>query len=84
VANMYFIPAGLFVKAWAPASFWATIGKSASEYTNLTWQNFFLVNLLPVTIGNILGGSVLVGMAYWFIYIRKGMAPQITKPHLET
>lgn len=84
VANMYFIPAGLLVKAWAPVSFWTTIGSAASEYTHLTWQNFFLINLLPVTIGNILGGSVLVSLAYWFIYIRKRIVPQIPKPHLET
>jgi formate transporter FocA len=73
VANMYFIPIGLFVKAGAPATFWEAIGKTAADYTNLTWSNFFLANLLPVTIGNIIGGSVMVGLIYWFIYIRKGM-----------
>jgi formate transporter len=36
----------------------------------LTWGNFFLVNLLPVTIGNIIGGAVMVGLVYWFIYLR--------------
>ena len=55
VANMYFIPVGLMVTAAEPS---------------LTWQAFFLSNLLPVTIGNILGGSVLVGLVYWTIYLR--------------
>ena len=81
VANMYFIPAGLFVKAWAPASFWNTIDKTASEYINLTWYDFFIVNLFPVTIGNILGGSVMVGIVYWFIYIRKAIEPE--RPRLQ-
>ena len=71
VANMYFIPIGLFIKLGAPASFWEAIGKTATDYSNLTWGNFFLVNLLPVTIGNVIGGSMMVGLVYWFIYIRK-------------
>ncbi len=72
IANMYFIPIGLFVKAGAPAAFWETIGKTTADYANLTWSNFFVANLLPVTIGNVIGGSVMVGLVYWFVYIRKG------------
>jgi formate transporter len=71
VANMYFIPLGLFVKAGASAGFWTDIGKTAADFANLTWGNFFLANLLPVTIGTILGGGVMVGMIYWFVYLRK-------------
>lgn len=71
IANMYFIPIGLFIKNWAPASFWTTIGRSAGDFANLTWGNFFIANLLPVTIGNIIGGAVMVGGIYWFIYLRK-------------
>ncbi len=71
VANMYFISVGLFIKAGAPASFWNAIGKTAADYANLTWGNFFIKNLLPVTLGNILGGGVLVALVYWFIYLRK-------------
>jgi formate/nitrite transporter FocA (FNT family) len=36
----------------------------------LTWAGFVLRNLLPVTIGNLLGGAGLVGGVYWFIYLR--------------
>ena len=71
IANMYFIPVGLFIKAGAPASFWETIGKTAADFPTLTWGNFLIANLIPVTIGNIIGGSVMVGLVYWFIYIRK-------------
>ena len=75
VANMYFIAMGLFIKMGAPATFWEAIGKSAADYANLTWGNFLFANLLPVTIGNVIGGSVLVGLVYWFIYIRKPNVP---------
>ena len=70
VANMYFIPLGLFMKAWGPAEMWTEIGNSASAYAGLTWPAFFL-SLIPVTIGNIIGGGALVGGVYWFIYLRK-------------
>jgi formate transporter len=75
VANMYFIPIGLFVKGWAPASFWATIGKTPADFNDLTWYNFLVWNLIPVTIGNIVGGAVLVALIYWFIYIRRPRVP---------
>ena len=64
VANMYFIPLGLFIKRWGG------LEVAAADYANLTWANFFLANLLPVTIGNIIGGAGLVGLVYWFIYLR--------------
>lgn len=70
VANMYFIPIGLLIKDFAPASFWTAIGKLPADFANLTWANFFVRNLLPVTIGNIIGGAVMVGLVYWFAYLR--------------
>jgi formate transporter FocA len=70
VANMYFIPFGLLIKAGAGVGFWSQIGKTPADYGDLTWASFFLNNLLPVTIGNIIGGAVMVGLVYWFIYLR--------------
>jgi len=70
IANMYFIPIGLFIQAGAPDSFWTAIHKTAADFPSLTWQNF-INNLIPVTIGNIIGGVVLVGAVYWFVYLRK-------------
>ena len=67
VANMYFIPLGLLIKT--DSVFLMTIGKSAADYASLTWTSFILVNLLPVTLGNLIGGVVLVGLTYWFIYL---------------
>jgi formate transporter len=77
IANMYFIPIGLLVKT--DAAFLATIGKSATDYVSLTWTNFLFVNLLPVTIGNIIGGVALVGLVYWFIYLRQVTTPTVSK-----
>ena len=70
IANMYFIPVALFIKNGAPESFWTNIGKTAADFGNVTWSNFFVANLLPVTIGNIIGGALMVGLVYWFIYLR--------------
>ena len=70
IANAFFIPMGLFIKAGAGEPFWAAIGKTAADFPDLTWANF-LGNLLPVTAGNIIGGSLLVGAVYWFVYLRK-------------
>jgi formate transporter FocA len=71
VANMYFIPMALFVKYFGDPKFFETVGKTAQDYPHLTVNNFLVANLLPVTIGNIIGGVVLVGVVYWFIYLRK-------------
>jgi formate transporter len=67
IANMYFIPIGLLIKT--DAAFLAAMGKGAADYASLTWTNFFIVNLLPVTLGNLIGGVVLVGLVYWFVYL---------------
>ena len=69
VANMYYIAAGIFaesVPVYAQAAAEAGIDTSV-----LTWGNFLGANLLPVTIGNIIGGAVCVGCVYWFVYLKK-------------
>jgi formate transporter FocA len=70
IANMYFIPIALLIKAGAPDAFWTAIGKSTADYPSLTWDRFLGANLLPVTIGNLIGGTLLVGAVYWFVYRR--------------
>jgi formate transporter len=71
VANMYFIPMGMLIQSTASPEFWATIGRAPADFANLTMTNFLVRNLIPVTIGNIIGGAVLVGAVYWFVYLRK-------------
>jgi len=68
VANMYFIPYALFIKAFDPA-FVTGLADKAPDLSSLTWGTFFLKNLLPVTIGNIIGGAGLVALMYWFVYL---------------
>jgi len=79
VANMYFIPIGLFIKGFAGPEFWESIGKTAADFSNLTWEAFFIRNLLPVTIGNIIGGAGFVGLVYWFIYLRPQKVVEVPK-----
>ncbi|MCC7208612.1 MAG: formate/nitrite transporter family protein [Anaerolineae bacterium] len=66
VANMYFIPVALLVKQFDPA-FVASLGVNTSGLT----VGGFLDNLIPVTIGNIIGGGLMVAAVYWFVYIRR-------------
>ncbi len=66
VANMFFIPMGLLVKS--DSAF--TAQHPVAGLAHLTWGRFFAANLLPVTIGNVIGGAVMVGAIYWFIYLR--------------
>jgi len=69
VANMYFMPYALIVKMFDP-EFIARVGEKVIGLDSLTWQAFFINNLLPVTIGNIIGGTVLVAAVYWIIFLR--------------
>ncbi len=70
IANMYFIPIGIFIKQFANQSFWEAIGKTPADYASITWSAFLVNNLIPVTIGNIIGGVFLVAAIYWMIFLR--------------
>lgn len=69
IANMYFVPLGLFIAAFDPA-FVAASGLER-QASALGWTGFLAGNLLPVTIGNVIGGALLVGLVYWFVYLRR-------------
>ncbi|HNQ94172.1 MAG TPA: formate/nitrite transporter family protein [Anaerolineales bacterium] len=69
IANMYFIPYALAIKMFDPV-FTSTVAESVPNLDQLTWQAFWFSNLLPVTIGNIIGGVFLVAVVYWSIYLR--------------
>lgn len=70
VANLYLLPYGLAVKAWAGSEFWTAIGQTASAYSELTFGSA-LHNIVVATIGNLVGGSLMVGAVYWFVYLRR-------------
>lgn len=72
IANMYYISAGLFAKEnsqYVDAAL--QLGLKQSDIANLDWSSFFLGNLFPVTLGNIIGGTIFVGTAYWLAFMRK-------------
>ena len=64
VANMYFIPVGIFLHDWAGIA-----APAAFDPASLGWGSFLWKNMVPVTIGNIIGGAVFVGMSYWGAYL---------------
>jgi len=57
IANMYFIPTGLMIAA-----------RQGRTVPSLDWSGFFYGNLLPVTLGNIVGGVLFVACAYWYVH----------------
>lgn len=59
IANMYFIPTGLLLA-----------GRLGREVPGLSWAACFRDNLLPVTLGNILGGVLFVAFAYWYVHLK--------------
>jgi formate transporter len=70
VANMFYLPAAILVRTVAPSSFWEGTGETAETYAAVDIPGF-IDNLVPATIGNIIGGAVLVGAVYWVVYLRK-------------
>jgi formate transporter len=68
IANLYLLPYGLAIKAWARPEFWASIGQGAADYPDLS-AGFVLHNIAVATAGNLVGGSLMVGAVYWFVYL---------------
>ena len=70
VANMYFLPTGVLIREGGSDSFWAASGSSPADFPDVTWGQAVVDNLIPVTAGNVIGGSLMVGLAYWAVYLR--------------
>jgi formate/nitrite transporter len=62
IANMYFVPVALLDEAWG--------GSAVNLEDDVTWTRFLTHNLVPSTLGNVVGGALLVGLVYWFVYLR--------------
>jgi formate/nitrite transporter len=80
VANMYFVPAGLVLKhnTQVLSAAEGLLGQ-VPDLSRLTIFGFLVRNLLPVSLGNIIGGGLLVGIVYWFVYLRRTAAEPIRK-----
>jgi len=76
IANMYFIPAGIFAKSF-PAAIEAS-GKTAEQLAGLNWGSMWTNNLVAVTAGNLVGGAVFVGVVYFFAHVRNNTAAAAT------
>jgi formate transporter len=70
IANMFMIPVGIAIQTFAGPEFWQAIGADPAKYADLTIGHFIINNLIPVTIGNIIGGGGMIGLTYWFIFRR--------------
>jgi formate/nitrite transporter len=73
IANMYFVPIGLLLRNEPAVVRAADLDGAALD--RLTWGGFLLHNLLPVTIGNVIGGGLLVAAVYWLVYLRPAGHP---------
>ncbi|QRG80317.1 formate transporter FocA [Citrobacter sp. R56] len=71
IANMFLIPLAILIRNFSPDAFWNLTQTTADNFPALTMSNFITDNLIPVTIGNIIGGGLLVSVTYWIIYLRK-------------
>jgi formate transporter len=70
IANVYLLPYGLAIKAWAGPEFWAAVGTTDTSWPALTVGGA-LHNIAVATVGNLVGGSLMVGAVYWFVYLRR-------------
>jgi formate/nitrite transporter len=73
VANMYYVPAGMIAATNTDYLQQAAdmYGVTKAALTNLNMSGFLIKNLLPVTLGNMIGGGIFVGTIYFFIYTHK-------------
>lgn len=70
IANMFQVPMAIGIKNFAPEAFWQMTGANIADYADLNMMDFIINNLIPVTLGNVVGGGVFVGMWYWLIYLK--------------
>ncbi|MCS6712059.1 formate/nitrite transporter family protein [Brachybacterium sp. EF45031] len=80
VANMFLLPMGWMIEHGAGQEFWSSTAvtaaeRAASDYSAITLPAIIFKNLLPVTIGNIIGGALFVGVYFWLAYLKKTDAP---------
>jgi len=71
IANMYFIPTGLLAARSYDYYHAYGVAYNLPDLASLTWGSLFLKNLIPVTIGNIIGGAGFIGVISWFLYLRE-------------
>ena len=66
VANMFMIPLGIITAHFSGSEFWQAIGLNPEQYADLDVYHFIVKNLIPVTLGNIIGGGVCIALYQWY------------------
>lgn len=66
VANMFMIPLGIITAHCSSPEFWQSIGLAPEQFADLDIYHFIVKNLIPVTLGNIIGGGVCIALMQWF------------------
>lgn len=84
IANMFMVPLGIIIATFSPDKFWLDVGVNAANYADLTLANFIFNNLIPVTLGNIIGGAVFVGLVNRAIYSKPAQKTDITQSDSST
>jgi formate/nitrite transporter FocA (FNT family) len=77
IANMFFLPAGLFAKYTPGVIEAAKLPQAALDTVN--WTNIVFNNWIPVTLGNIVGGTIFVAGFYWYSYVRKDQEKEVSE-----
>lgn len=67
IANLFMVPLGITIHAFASPEYFVSLGVTQEQFADLTIINFIFNNLIPVTLGNIVGGGLIVGLGYWWI-----------------
>lgn len=65
IANMFMIPMGILIAHFGSADFWQQIGISQAQFADIDGYHFVMKNLIPVTLGNLVGGGVCIGLVQY-------------------
>lgn len=67
VANMFMIPMGMVISHFGSADFWQAIGINQAQFADLDFYHFVVKNLIPVTLGNLVGGGFCIALVQYFL-----------------
>ena len=67
VANMFMIPMGIVTAHFSSPEFWQAINIDPQQFADLDLYHFVVKNLIPVTLGNIVGGGCCIALTLWSI-----------------
>ncbi|PKG56413.1 MULTISPECIES: formate transporter FocA [unclassified Shewanella] len=78
IANLFMVPLGIVIAQFSDPSWFEALNVTQSQFADLTINHFIINNLIPVTLGNIVGGGLFVGLGYWLIEKADPIANQRT------